>query len=218
MLKNITRRNKKFQVTKKRGCSTLNYDSMNAGVEQELQDLMTEQNSMNEQIQKLKQSLANMQHQITSIKSKMRFPELSNNQGNETVFLQQMHLKEIKDPASKNDAKNPRLTELKITESEVNNEDKIEILIPKVTSADNLGNSIQATKENAESFEFLKRILEDDTWFSIEGEGDLPVNYFKAIVEPDMMMESYRAMDGGNLKEKASDQDADDDVSVDLWA
>ncbi|XP_073059951.1 heat stress transcription factor A-7b-like [Primulina eburnea] len=180
LLKNIRRRNEKFQATKKRGCATLNCDSMNAGVEQELQVLMAEQNSMKEQIQKLKESLANMEHQITSIQSKTRFPELRDNQGGVTVFLKQTHLEEIKDPASKNDAKKPRLTELKTTESEANNEDKIEISPPKVSSADNPGNSIQATKENAESFEFLKRILEDDTWFGIEGEGDLPVNHFQS--------------------------------------
>lgn len=97
---------------------------MNAAAQQELQVLVTDQNNMIEQIQKLRESLGNMEHQITHIKSNMRFPELSDNEGSLTVFLK--HLKETKDPASKSDSKKPRSTELNITESKVNNEHKIE--------------------------------------------------------------------------------------------
>ncbi|KZV47502.1 heat stress transcription factor A-2-like [Dorcoceras hygrometricum] len=219
-LKNIKRRKEKFQVPKKRGRSTLKYDSMNAAADQELQALMTEQNNMKEQIKKLKERIGKMEHQIISIKSKMSFHELSDYEGGVTDFSKQMHLEEIQDHASENGAKRPRLTELEITESEVNNEDIVEIFTAKVSSADNSGsgNSIQSSKENTESFDFLKRILEDDTWFSTEGEGNLPVDHSKAIVELARMMESYTTMDRGNLEEKASDQEMDDDVPTDLRA
>ncbi|KAL0352938.1 UNVERIFIED_CONTAM: Heat stress transcription factor A-9 [Sesamum angustifolium] len=221
LLKNIKRRNKQSQVTKKRGRLTPDHDSTTVAIETKLDAMVTEQNDMKWKIQKLREGLHNMEDQLTSLETTTRLPEFEEKM-EIAVFLKQFmqYLREKKDEASGDNWKRTRLHTPPTTECEVDLSDKVDISTEKlVTSVDDSGsstpdNKVNDTRENAENCHFWKNMLEEDAGFD---QGDLAAHYSKAIMELDEMMASKIEMQREFLTPKPSDPDMEDAGHLELW-
>ncbi|KAL0442607.1 UNVERIFIED_CONTAM: Heat stress transcription factor A-2b [Sesamum latifolium] len=223
LLKNIKRRNKQSQVTRKRGRLTPDHDSTTAAIEKKLDAMATEQNDMKWKIQKLRESLHNMEDQLTSLETTTRLQEFEDEKMEIAVFLKQFlqYLKKKKDEASGDDnLKRTRLHTPPTTECKVKLSDKVDISTEKlVTSVDDSGsstrdNKVNNTRENAENCQFWKNMLEEDAGFN---QGDIAAHHSKAIMELDEMLASNMEMQREFLIPKPSDPDMEDAGHLELW-
>ncbi|PIN21444.1 Heat shock transcription factor [Handroanthus impetiginosus] len=204
-LNNIKRRNQQFHPTKKRSSFTAVHDSINATMETKLFAIMTEQNDMKWTIQKLKQSLDNMENQLAILEINTKLQEFKEEKMNIAVFLKKFFqfLRKKKDEATDDTPKRPKSDEVfkqKISSSAHNDDSESSILDRKLKN----------TTEHAENCRFWKNMLED-------GQGDLSAHHSKAIMELDEMMALNIAIEREILIEKPCDPNVEDDGHLELW-
>ncbi|CAI9766021.1 unnamed protein product [Fraxinus pennsylvanica] len=202
LLKNIKRRKQHPQIIHQKVAAKSWLDSSNYGLENELESLITDQNTLKTEILKLKQQQENMENYLSSVKNRLQNAEMK--QRNTVVFL----VKVLKDPLflqyiKKRRQKNAlnglgmlkkRRLMKNIDQSVQEELTTIQSEIQALFSSDDSGSPIQEHKVEAspetnstdlksENFILWEKLMEDDMIYEEEAETETAKQQSDIVLE-----------------------------------